>query len=148
MSIIERFFGRKKKPQPKDSFDMVAYQLAQQRAAERPLRPLLQKHSGVVEQFAKTHGLKVKVWDGQFSLEKEFLGGHPDTVVGVRDNEQDHIAINVYSSGQEGFLTLASRELLEPIHKGGDDVVLINRDVRDHSIGGLIVVDTRETREI
>jgi len=133
--------GSLKTPEPN------THQTDQRKAEEMPLEPLLQKHRDIIENFAKTHDLKPTTEWGQFSLKKEFAPGCTAEVISVRGNGQGFIQIDVYRAGPDGFLKLANDGILKPINLDGtgDDVMLINRDVKDQSIGCLIVIDTRKS---
>lgn len=113
-------------------------------AEGRLLHPLLQKNKDIVDRFARTHDLKVVVWDGIFLLKKN-EGSHSYQVINVIGNE-NLITVNVYKAGQDGYVIPVLNELLEPIYnKGrGNDVMVINRDIKDPHISGEIEYDTRK----
>lgn len=130
------------------TLEQSAWQANRQREAEdRPLEPLLQKNRDIVERFAQAHGLKVVVSYGAFLLKKELENGFTYQVVSLMGNE-DCISINVYKAGRlqsDDYLTLSLRELLYPIYNEGkgDQVLLINRDIKDPTIAGELIADTR-----
>ena len=123
--------------------DFSSHLRAQQEAAEKPLNPSLEKHSDVVTRFAEKYGLKVATEDGNYSLRKD-LSGIPSEVVGIRDNGDGIIQIDVYVRGPEGFLSPALHEVFVPVKKAGDEAILIDRAAADETSAGTIVVDTRE----
>jgi len=104
----------------------------------------LEECQGIVEEYAKKQKLFIeKTEDGWLELKKKFSENNIACVVMIKDAD-DCIVVNVYQAGPGGFLTSASKELCEPIQRKGIHVVLINRDIQDESIGGLIVYDTRK----
>ena len=105
----------------------------------------LKKHRDIVDKYVEERGLTVDIGlDGNFELKKQFSEENIAEVVGIRLPEEGLLTINIYD---KRLIDSVNTEIAQPIIKSGDDVILINRDIEDKTISGLIIFDTREKAE-
>jgi len=106
----------------------------------KPLKKGLEKYRKIVNACAKKAGLIVGTdLDGNFELKKKFSEDNIAQVVGIRLVKEGYISINI---SYERIIDDVNNEIAKSIIENGDDVILINSDIKDKNIGGLIIFDT------